>query len=97
VDCTGLHAAVESRGAVVVAEVGPWGNDAAGNDVICEGDPITALSDKYRADVIGPRTAATAMRKWFACALEEVDAIVFSLPAGRYGVRLGLSGIAQSL
>ena len=80
VDCTALHAAVESRGAVVVAEVGPWGNDAAGNDVICQGDPITALSDKYRADVIGPRTAATEMRKWFACALEEVDAIVFSLP-----------------
>jgi hypothetical protein len=80
VDCPALHAAVESRGAIVVAEVGPWGNEAAGSDVVCEGDPITALSDKYRADVIGPRTPASAMRNSIACALEQVDAIVLSLP-----------------
>ena len=80
VDCAVLHAAIESRGAIVVAEVGPWGNDAAGNDVICEGDPITALSDKYRADVIGPRTPSVAMRNSITYALEQVDAIVFSLP-----------------
>jgi len=79
-DCAALHAAVESRGAVVVDEVGPWGNEAAGNDVVCEGDPITALSDKYRADVIGPRTPAVAMRNSITHALEQVDAIVFSLP-----------------
>jgi benzoyl-CoA reductase/2-hydroxyglutaryl-CoA dehydratase subunit BcrC/BadD/HgdB len=80
VDCPALHAAVESRGAIVVAEVGPWGNEAAGSDVACEGDPITALSDKYCTDVIGPRTPATAMRNSIECALEKVDAIVLSLP-----------------
>jgi benzoyl-CoA reductase/2-hydroxyglutaryl-CoA dehydratase subunit BcrC/BadD/HgdB len=80
VDCAALHAAIESRGAIVVAEISPWGNEAAGNDVVCEGDPITALSDKYRADVIGPRTPAIAMRNLIARSLEQVDAIVLSLP-----------------
>lgn len=80
VDCAVLHAAIESRGAIVVAEVGPWGNEAAGNDVVCDDDPITALSDKYRADVIGPRTPAVATRNSIANALERVDAIVVSLP-----------------
>jgi benzoyl-CoA reductase/2-hydroxyglutaryl-CoA dehydratase subunit BcrC/BadD/HgdB len=75
-----LHAAIESRGAVVVDEVGPWGSGAAGDDAICGDDPITALSEKYRTDTIGPRTPANAMRASIASALDEVDAVVVSLP-----------------
>ena len=80
VDCAALHAEVESRGGIVVSEISPWGNESAGNDVVCEGDPINAVSDKYRADAIGPRTPASAMRESIASALEQVDAVVLSLP-----------------
>ena len=80
VDSPALHTAIESRGAIVVAEVGPWGNGAAGDDVICGDDPITALSEKYRTDAIGPRTPATAMRNLIVSALDHVDAVVWSLP-----------------
>jgi benzoyl-CoA reductase/2-hydroxyglutaryl-CoA dehydratase subunit BcrC/BadD/HgdB len=80
VDSPALHAAIESRGAVVVDEVGPWGSGAAGDDVIRGDDPITALSEKYRTDTIGPRTPANAMRASIASALDQVDAVVVSLP-----------------
>ena len=80
VDTPALHPAIECRGAVVVGEVGPWGSGAAGDDVICGDDPITGLSEKYRADTIGPRTPANAMRNLIASALAQVDAVVVSLP-----------------
>jgi hypothetical protein len=50
-----LHAEIESHGAIVVEEVGPWGSGAAGDDVVCDGDPLMALADKYRRDAIGPQ------------------------------------------
>ena len=55
VDGHALHAAIESHGAIVVAEVGPWGSGAAGDDVRLDEDPVAALADKYRADAIGAR------------------------------------------
>lgn len=58
VDGTTLHSAIEARGAVVVSEIGPWGSGAAGADVECNGDPITALADKYAAETVGPRMPA---------------------------------------
>ena len=48
--------------------------------MICGDDPITALSEKYRADAIGPRTPANAIRASIASALDQVDAVVVSLP-----------------
>jgi hypothetical protein len=63
-----------------VDEVGPWGRGAAGDDVICGDDPISALSEKYRTDTIGPRMPANAMRASIASALDQVDAVVVSLP-----------------
>jgi benzoyl-CoA reductase/2-hydroxyglutaryl-CoA dehydratase subunit BcrC/BadD/HgdB len=79
VDGTPLHDAIESRGAIVVAEVSPWGTGAAGNDV-CGDDPITALAEKYRTDVISPRTPAGTLRESIARLVEEMDAVVVSLP-----------------
>ena len=79
VDGTVLHSAIESRGAVVVAEVGAWGS-AAGEDVLCIDDPIAALADKYSADAIGPRTPIARMRSTIAGLLDGVDAAVISLP-----------------
>jgi benzoyl-CoA reductase/2-hydroxyglutaryl-CoA dehydratase subunit BcrC/BadD/HgdB len=80
VDGIALHSAIEARGAVVVSEIGPWGSGAAGVDVVCNGDPITALADKYRADAIGPRTPAPRLRSSIVDFLDDVDGVVVSLP-----------------
>jgi benzoyl-CoA reductase/2-hydroxyglutaryl-CoA dehydratase subunit BcrC/BadD/HgdB len=80
VDGPGLHSAIESRGALVVAELGPWGSAAAGDDVLCIDDPIAALADKYCADTIGPRTPIARMRRAVEDLLDGVDAVVISLP-----------------
>ena len=43
-------------------------------------DPIVALADKYRNDVVGARTPAASVRRWTERMLDEVDAVVVSLP-----------------
>ena len=80
VDGPELHRAIESHGAIVVAEVGPWGSGAGGDDVRVDDDPIVALADKYRADAIGARTPVPALRRWTERMLDDVDAVVVSLP-----------------
>ena len=80
VDGPELHAAIESHGAVVVAEAGPWGSGAPGDDVRVDGDPCLALADKYRADAIGARTPADSVRRQIEHMLDDVDAVVVSLP-----------------
>ena len=80
VDGHSLHEAIESHGAVVVAEVGPWGSGAAGDDVRIDDDPVAALADKYRADSIGARTPVDSLRRLLQTMLDEVDAVVVSLP-----------------
>jgi hypothetical protein len=79
VDGAGLHAAIERHGAVVVAEAGPWGSGAAGDDVNGDGEPIAALADKYRTGSVGPRTRGEAHR-WMGRPLDGIDAVVVSLP-----------------
>jgi hypothetical protein len=80
VDAPVLHQAIESHGAVVVAEVGPWGSGAAGEDVRCDEDPVAALAGRYQIDSIGSRTPATTLRQRTERMLSEVDAVVVSLP-----------------
>jgi len=80
VDGQTLHEAIESHGAVVVDEVGPWGSGAAGDDVRIDDDPVAALADKYRADSIGARTPVDALRRLTNSMLDDVDAVVVSLP-----------------
>jgi hypothetical protein len=80
VDGPDLHRAIESHGVVIVAEVGPWGSGAPGQDVSCDGDPTEALADKYRADSFGPRMPGEALGRWTERALDDVDAVVVSLP-----------------
>jgi benzoyl-CoA reductase/2-hydroxyglutaryl-CoA dehydratase subunit BcrC/BadD/HgdB len=75
-----LHEAIESHGAVVVDEVGPWGSGASGDDVRIDGDPIAAVADKYRADTTGARTPVVVLRRLAESRLDEVDAVVVSLP-----------------
>ena len=81
VDGPELHHAIESHGAVVVAEVGPWGHGAAGeDDVRVDDDPFLALADKYQADAIGARTPAASLRRHVEQMLDDVEAVVVSLP-----------------
>jgi 2-hydroxyglutaryl-CoA dehydratase D-component len=79
-DTPALHAVIESCGAIVVDEVGPWGSGAAGDDVSSEADPIAALSDTYRAGSFGARIPAAALLHRVEDALNQVDAAVVSLP-----------------
>ena len=80
VDRHTLHETIESHGALVVDEVGPWGSGAAGEDVRIDDDPVAALADKYRGDSIGARTPVDALRRLTQSRLDEVDAVVMSLP-----------------
>jgi hypothetical protein len=80
VDGHTLHEAIESHAAIVVDEAGPWGSGAAGPDVRIDQDPVAALADKYRADSIGARTPVDALRRVTESMLDEVDAVVVSLP-----------------
>jgi benzoyl-CoA reductase/2-hydroxyglutaryl-CoA dehydratase subunit BcrC/BadD/HgdB len=80
VDGSTLHEAIESHGAIVVAEVGPWGSGVAGDDVRVDDDPGAALADKYRADSLGARAPVESLRRWTERMLDDVDAVVVSLP-----------------
>jgi hypothetical protein len=80
VDGPSLHQVIESLGAIVVDEVGPWGSGAAGDQVRVDEDPLAALADKYRADAVGARTPMEALRRWSERRLDAVDAVVVSLP-----------------
>jgi benzoyl-CoA reductase/2-hydroxyglutaryl-CoA dehydratase subunit BcrC/BadD/HgdB len=80
VDGPALHAAIESHGAVVVAETGPWGVEAAGGGAVPADDPFTTIAERYRQCAIGPRTPRALMRHRVAELLDEVDAAVISLP-----------------
>jgi len=75
-----LHEAVESHGAIVTAEIGPWSSGAAADDVRLDDDPVAALADRYRAGTIGTRTPVGTIRQWTERALDEIDAVVVSLP-----------------
>jgi hypothetical protein len=79
-DDTALHAAIESHGAIVVAETSPWGSGAMGRAVDSRVDPMFAVADTYRLDAIGPRLPVDVLRRWSLRVL-NVDAVVVSLPA----------------
>jgi hypothetical protein len=81
VDGPGLHAAIEALGAVVVAEPGPWGLEAAAGQPTQVEDPFTAIAERYRRLAIGPRTPRGELRHRFAQLMGNVDAVVVCLPA----------------
>lgn len=79
VDGTELHAAVESRGGVVVNEHSAWSCVEAGADIRSEAEPLSALAELYRRRSIGPRLPAPTP-EWTARAFASADAVVVSLP-----------------
>jgi hypothetical protein len=80
VDGPALHAAVESHGAIVVAEPGPWGSDAAAGEAIADDDPFAAIAERYRRCAIGPRTPRGTIWHRLVPLLGSIDAVVVSMP-----------------
>ena len=80
VDGPQLHAAIESHGAIVVAEPGPWGSEAAGEDIVSGDDPFAAVADRYRRQAIGPRTPLATVRQRMQPLMNDVDAVVVVTP-----------------
>jgi benzoyl-CoA reductase/2-hydroxyglutaryl-CoA dehydratase subunit BcrC/BadD/HgdB len=84
-DNTDFCAAVESHGAVVVAEDDWWGSRAAGRDIelaqeVTE-DPLQAIFKKYYFDAPSPRVFPAAIAdEWFCRNAQEVDGVIFYLP-----------------
>ena len=95
VDGPELHRAIESHGAIVVAEVGPWGSGAPGDDVRVDEDPI-----RRHCRQVSSRRGRRAYARGVAPALDGAHARRRGrrrrvAAAGGCRVRLGLSGAAR--
>jgi benzoyl-CoA reductase/2-hydroxyglutaryl-CoA dehydratase subunit BcrC/BadD/HgdB len=80
VDSTALHAAIEAEGAVVVAELTPFGSGGVSADIDVSGDPFIALAEHYRRESIAARMPVKALMHKLDDALRRVDAVILSLP-----------------
>ena len=80
VDGPQLHAAIEAHGAIVVAEPGPWGSEAAGEDIVSGDDPFAAIAEWYRRQAIGARTPLATVRQRMQSLMDDVDAVVVAVP-----------------
>jgi benzoyl-CoA reductase/2-hydroxyglutaryl-CoA dehydratase subunit BcrC/BadD/HgdB len=80
-DTADFCGAVESPGAIVVAEDDWWGSRAAGQDIDATIDPIRAIFEKYYFDAPSPRVfPADIADAWFLRNVSEVDGAIFYLP-----------------
>jgi hypothetical protein len=80
VDGTALHAAIEAAGAVVVAELTPFGGSAFSADVDPSGDPFASLADHCRREAIDARLPVKALMRKLEGALGSVEAVLISQP-----------------
>jgi hypothetical protein len=80
VDTPAVHAAIEAEGAVVVAELSPFGGCGTGPDVGMAGDPFTALAEHYGCESIDARLRVGALLHKLDDALGAVQAVVLSQP-----------------
>lgn len=81
-----LHAALESHGAIVVAEDDWWGTRSVGADISSDGDALKAIFAHYYLDAPSPRVfPLDAADRWFESRVREgVDGVVFYLPPEDY-------------
>ena len=79
---TGLHQAIESYGAIVVAEDDWHGSRAAGRDIALGKDLLACVFRKVHRDAESPRVfPLEAADQWFQReALRGIDGVVFYLP-----------------
>ncbi len=73
--------AIESHGAIVVAEDDWFGSRAAGRDIDVTMEPVRAIFEKYYFDAPSPRVFPAAIAdSWFYRNASQVDGVVFHLP-----------------
>lgn len=73
--------AIESHGAIVVAEDDWWGSRAAGLDIDTTIDPVRAIFEKYYFDAPSPRVFPSEVADaWFHRKAAEVDGVIFYFP-----------------
>jgi benzoyl-CoA reductase/2-hydroxyglutaryl-CoA dehydratase subunit BcrC/BadD/HgdB len=80
------HAALESHGAIVVAEDDWWGSRSVGTDIEAGDDCLSAIFEHYYSDTPSPRVfPPEAADRWFqSSAKDKVDGVVFYLPPEDY-------------
>jgi len=81
VDTPVLHAAVEKEGAVVVAELSPFGSCGTSADVEVADDPFPALANHYGRESIDARLPVDALMHKLDELLDAAQAVVLSQPS----------------
>lgn len=83
-NCADVHRLVEQAGGYVAAEDDWRGSRAAGDrDISVDGDPATAIFEKYFYDAVSPRIQPSAERDgWFQRTVEskDIDGVLFFIP-----------------
>jgi benzoyl-CoA reductase/2-hydroxyglutaryl-CoA dehydratase subunit BcrC/BadD/HgdB len=78
---TGLHRAIESHEAVVVAEDDWWGSRTVTKEIPEHGDMVRAIFERYYTEAPSPRVfPREAADSWFLATAPNVDGVVFYLP-----------------
>jgi benzoyl-CoA reductase/2-hydroxyglutaryl-CoA dehydratase subunit BcrC/BadD/HgdB len=81
VDAPALHAAIEAEGAVVVAELSPFGGVGTSTDIEVSDEAFGALADHYGRESIDARMPVKELMRRLGGALDNVSAVVISLPS----------------
>jgi hypothetical protein len=80
VDSPTIHAAIEAEGAVVVAELSPFGGCGTHIDVETTDDPFAALAGHYARESIDARVPVNALMRKLDALLGTAQAVVLSQP-----------------
>jgi len=80
VDTPVMHAAIEAEGAVVVAELSPFGGCGTSVDVETTDDPFAALAGHYATESIDARLPVNALMRKLDALLGTAQAVVLSQP-----------------
>jgi benzoyl-CoA reductase/2-hydroxyglutaryl-CoA dehydratase subunit BcrC/BadD/HgdB len=78
---TGLHRAIESHRAVVVAEDDWWSSRSITKEIASSGDMVRSIFETYYFDAPSPRVFPRKVAdEWFLSTSANVDGVVFYLP-----------------
>jgi len=80
VDGTAMHAAIEAEGAVVVAELSPFGSGGTSADIGIAGDPFAAIAAHYGRESIDARLPVNTLMHKLDDLLGAAEAVVISQP-----------------
>jgi benzoyl-CoA reductase/2-hydroxyglutaryl-CoA dehydratase subunit BcrC/BadD/HgdB len=80
VDAAAMHATIEAEGAIVVAELSPFGYCGTSTDVELSDDACAALANHYGRESIDARLPVDVFMRKLEDALGAADAVVLSLP-----------------